>query len=145
MQLSPHFSLAELTASDEAAKFGISNQPGPEHLANLRITAYGLEVVRGLLDGKPLRITSCYRSPALNARVGGTPTSAHCLGYAADIVPGHLSLAEAARRLVGFLPFDQLIYEHKRCVHISFDPRLRCQVLTQRGAAGTPFELGINQ
>lgn len=142
MKLTPNFLLAEFTRSDTAARLQMSNEPGADHLANLRLTALGMEMVR-LIIGKPIRITSGYRAPAVNRLVGGAPTSAHALGYAADFIVPSLGLAETARRLAGRLPYDQLIYEHGRCVHISFDPRLRGEELTQRGGAGTPLEPGI--
>lgn len=144
VMLSPNFSLAEFTRSDAALKFGLDNSPTPEHLANLQMTALGMEMVRRTLGNRAILVSSAYRSPAVNAKVGGTPTSAHPMGYAVDFsVPGQ-RLYETARLLVDVLPYDQLIYEHNRCVHISFDPRLRMQALTQRGGAGTPTEPGIN-
>ena len=142
MRLTPNFLLDEFTRSDEAARRKLSNAPTPEHLANLRLTALGMEMVR-LILGKPVHITSGYRSPALNRAVGGTPTSAHPMGYAADFKVAGMRLVDVARALAGRLPYDQLIYEHGRCVHISFDPRLRGEELTQRGGAGTPLEPGI--
>lgn len=142
MKLTPNFLLAEFTRSDEAARLRLSNDPTAEHLANLRLTALGMEMVR-LIIGRPIRITSGYRAPGVNRAVGGTPTSAHALGFAADFIVPTLGLVNTARALIGRLPYDQLIYEHNRCVHISFDPRLRGEELTQRGAAGTPLVPGI--
>jgi zinc D-Ala-D-Ala carboxypeptidase len=143
VKLTPNFLLAEFTRSDAAARLQIPNEPTAEHLANLRITALGMEMVRMLLS-MPVRITSGYRSPAVNRAVGGTPASAHALGFAADFIAPKLGLAETARRLAGRLPYDQLIYEHSRCIHISFDPRLRGEELTQRGGPGTPLEAGFH-
>ena len=142
MSITPHFTLTELTRSEAAERLALSNQPGAEHLSNLRLAALGMEMVR-LIVGRPIRVTSGYRAPAVNRAVGGTPTSAHALGYAVDFIVPTLGLAETARMLVGRLPYDQLIYEHNRCVHISFDTRLRGQALTQRGGPGSPIEPGI--
>jgi zinc D-Ala-D-Ala carboxypeptidase len=142
VKLTPNFLLAEFTRSETAARLQLSNEPNAEHLANLRVAALGMEMVR-LILGKPIRVTSGYRAPAVNRAVGGTATSAHALGFAVDFIVGNLGLAAAARALVGRLPYDQLIYEHNRCVHISFDPRLRGEELTQRGGAGTRLEPGI--
>lgn len=142
MRLTPNFLLAEFTRSETATRWALDNTPTPAHLSNLRATALGMEMVR-LILGAPVFVTSAYRSPKVNVRVGGTPTSAHPMGYAVDFkVPG-MTLAQAARMLVGKLPYDQLIYEHGRCVHISFDPRLRGEEWTQRGGPGTPLEPGI--
>jgi zinc D-Ala-D-Ala carboxypeptidase len=149
VKLTPNFDLAEFTRSETALRYGIRNEPNEMHLANIRVTALGLQmvrmIVRRVLPNAVVRITSGYRSPELNRHpnVGGSPTSAHALGWAADITVEGLSLAELARLLEGALPYDQLIYEHNRCVHISFDPRLRGQALTQRGGPGTPIEAGI--
>ena len=85
MNLSPHFSLQELTASDTAAKLNINNSPPVPVLMNLSILASGLEQIRSLL-GYPVHVNSGYRCPELNKTVGGVPDSAHLSGFAADIV-----------------------------------------------------------
>lgn len=144
MKLTPNFSLSEFTRSATAKRLGIVNAPTEEHLANLRLTALGMEMVR-LRLGLPIKVTSGYRCPALNKAVGGTPTSAHAVGLACDFTAKGESAAQTAKRLKGMLPYDQLILETSRgVVHISFDPRLRMQALTQPGGPGTPIEQGIN-
>jgi len=144
-QLTPHFTLAEFTRSQTASTRGINNQPGPGHRANLVLTAFGLEQVRSIIGDKSIRVTSGYRSPALNKAVGGVPTSDHAKGYAADIsVRGMPPLAVAKAIVKSSLVFDQVILEVSRnIVHISFNPRLRGQVLTQKKGAGTPFTKGL--
>lgn len=146
-RLSPHFTLAEFTRSDTAQRLGDANAPTPAHLANLRATASGFETVRDILGG-PIIITSGYRNPRVNRAVGGTPTSDHPQGWAGDFRHPRLSLLECARRLrdaraAGRIRFDQLIYEVGRCVHVSFNPRMRGQVLTQTGGPGSPFRVGL--
>lgn len=141
--LSPSFSLAELTRSEEATRRGISNALAPEHLANLQTLALGLEMVRLVLK-RPLIITSGYRSAELNRVIGGTLTSSHLTGFAADFYCAGADMAAIGRTLVGALPFDQLIYESSRGVlHLSFDMRLRGQVFTQKGGPNTPKVKGI--
>ena len=108
MDLSPHFTLAELTRTDT----GLPNVPNAEERANLaRLAAELLEPLRAMA-GCPLRINSGYRSAAVNAKVGGVPASAHRDGRAADLRPVEGTcgeLFERARR--SGLPFDQLILE----------------------------------
>lgn len=142
MQLSPHFSLEEFIASATAARLGIDNTPSPEILERLKITAAGLEKVRVLI-GKPLAITSGYRSVALNAHVpGSSNTSAHTLGWAADfhvacLTPFDLCNAVAASSIV----FDQVIHEYRAWCHLSFDPRHRGLLTTK--FAGQPYRVGL--
>lgn len=136
MQLSPHFTLAELTDSQTATRRGIDNTPTPAVIGNLaRVTAV-LERVRALVAG-PITVSSGYRSPALNRAVGGAPASAHVLGLAADITaPGMAPkrLAQAIRD--AGIETDQLIYEGT-WVHIGLSAGApRGQVLTATFAGG---------
>lgn len=133
MQMSAHFTLAEMTVSARAQREGIDNTPGPEIMPRLKAVAGQMEKVRALLGGKPISITSGYRSPALNAATpGSAKASAHTLGWAIDFVcPAFGSPLEIAERLArSAISFDQLIHEHGVWVHISFDPRRRGQLLT---------------
>jgi len=84
MNLSPNFTLEEMTASESAARHGIDNTPANDVLMNLRRLALFLEEVRKVL-GMPLHINSAYRSPEANKIVGGKSPSQHCIGSAADI------------------------------------------------------------
>jgi len=135
--LSEHFTLEELAFSETAARHNISNRPDAETVARLRETASGLERVRALLNA-PIRVSSGYRAPAVNAMVGGASNSAHLKGWAADFTstfgdPLAVCRAIAASDLV----FDQLIYEFGAWTHLSFDPRGRRQVLTVNHAGTT--------
>jgi zinc D-Ala-D-Ala carboxypeptidase len=137
VNLSPHFSLAELTLSETAGRKGIDNNPGPEALANLRRLATVLEDVR-TLAGKPINISSGFRAPAVNNAVGGASNSAHVQGLAADInVPG-MTPAALARLIEGSsIRFDQLILEFDRWVHIGLSNTApRGQLLTIRTSTG---------
>ena len=110
--LSAHFTLEELTASETAERFNIDNTPTPEHLANLQRLAEFLEEVKKVLGGKPVMINSAYRGPAVNEKVGGSKTSQHMVGCAADLrIPG-MNPDEVCRAIIASdLPFDQLIRE----------------------------------
>lgn len=127
MNLTPHFTLAEFTVTSKP----IDNTPSQEMVATLRTTAYYLEQVRELLD-KAITINSGYRSKAVNKAVGGSPTSAHVLGYAVDFVAKDLTPLEICQVIAkSNLKFDQLIYEGT-WVHISFDPKMRREVLSAK-------------
>jgi hypothetical protein len=121
MKLSEHFTLAELTQSQTAARAGLKNDPTPEALENLKYLAGRLEAVRKLL-GKPMIVSSGYRAPRVNALVGGAANSQHMLGQAVDfIAPGYgtpFQVAQAIER--SGLKYDQLIHEFGRWIHVSF-------------------------
>ncbi len=134
MKLSRFFTLEELTASDYATRHGIANDPSPEILWALINTAARLDLVREHLD-KPVIVTSGYRSPAVNAAIGGSKTSDHMTGWAADIKsPGFGTAKDVwqAIRESGIL-FDQLILERNSWTHIGFGPRNRGEVLVYDG------------
>lgn len=122
MQLTPHFGLDELTHSATATRLGIQNAPTDSNLANLNILAGKLEMVRSIL-GRPMIISSGYRCPELNARVGGSQTSAHCQGLAADFTAPQFGIpSEICRALLAHaeeLQWDQLIFEGT-WVHLGF-------------------------
>lgn len=125
MQLTPHFSLAELTASSKARQINIDNTPPPELLPRMILLAELLERIR-LHLGAPVNVTSGYRCPPLNRAVGGVTSSDHTQGHAADIVaPGFGSATDVAASLapqVSVLGIGQLILEGvkgKQWVHVS--------------------------
>jgi len=128
--LSEHFTLEEMTASQTAVRKGIDNTPSASVVENLRRVAGTLEQIRALV-GAPVHVSSGYRSPELNAAVGGARDSAHLQGLAADIeVPG-MTPQELAKAIEGAgIQFDQLIYEGT-WVHVGLAAGpLRGQVLT---------------
>jgi hypothetical protein len=138
--LSPDFSLEELTTSQTASRRGLDNTPPSEVLEHLKNTALRMEAVRDLL-GHPVLVSSGYRSPAVNAAVGGVANSAHCQGWAVDFIcpafgdPFAICQAVAASRI----EFDQCIQEGT-WVHISFAPSMRRQCLTK---VGDGYQAGI--
>lgn len=123
--LSPHFTLAELTASSVAMRQNIDNRPPPEIVEHLKHTAEHMERVREVL-GYPITVTSGYRCLQLNRAIGSTDTSAHVKGYAVDFrCPGFGTPFEIAQKLASSPVMDtcdQLIHEFGEWVHISFDP-----------------------
>ena len=121
MSLSKYFALSELTVSESAARRGLKNVPFGKQLENLKQTAQRMDAIREGL-GKPIIVTSGYRSPEVNAAIGGSKTSAHCHGLAVDFTcPGYGSpLAVAKAILASGIEFDQLIHEYGAWVHIGF-------------------------
>ena len=144
MKLSPHFTLEEMTDSYEATRLGIDNSAPSRVMPNLRALAAGMEGVRALL-GKPIHINSGYRCAALNAAIGGSKTSAHLKGFAADFIcPAFGTPTDIVHRIqTSGVRFDQCILEGT-WVHLSFDPRMRQQYLTAHfGPSGTTYTPGI--
>jgi putative chitinase len=126
MQLTPHFSLAELTVT----KTKLDNTPSKAVTEVLRTTSFYMEKVREALGNVAITVNSGYRSPDVNKAVGGSTNSAHTHGYAVDFTAyGHTPLTIANTLAKSSLKFDQLIYENT-WVHISFDPRMRGELLT---------------
>lgn len=145
-KVTANFFLDEFLVSDTAVKFGIANTPEPKHLKSItELLAPGLEAARTALGNRAIVITSAYRNPRVNKIVGGTATSAHPQGYAADLRVAGLTHFETAKILAASkIKFDQLILEISRnIVHISFDPRLRMQVKTQAKGPGTEIVNGL--
>ena len=138
MNLSEHFTLAELCFSSTAQRLGIDNVPPSEVIDRLSRLARGLEQIRALLGGYPLHIDSGYRCPKLNAAVRGAPKSAHMDGDAADFTCAQYGTPLQIVRAVqaSGLAYDQIIQEGT-WVHVSFAPAMRGQVLTAHfGACG---------
>jgi hypothetical protein len=120
MKLTDHFSLEELTFSETALRLGLDNTPPAPVAANLKRLAEQLETVRSVLGGRPLVISSGYRSLAVNEAVGGSMTSGHLLGLAADFVCPAFGtpLAICQELVLAGVQFDQLIQEG-RWVHFA--------------------------
>lgn len=140
IKVSEHFTFAEFIASEHATRHGIDNTPPALVEARmLAVLVPGMERVRKLL-GTPIYCTSGYRSPTLNRLVGGSKTSQHVDGCAADFVSPTFgtpkAIAAHIQRFAEFVQFDQLIYEGT-WVHISFvEDNERSQVLTAHFKAG---------
>lgn len=147
MRITENFSLAELTRSDTAKRRGLNNQPNAAELENIKKTAAELEKIRAYV-GAPIVVSSCYRSEAVNRAVGGSKTSAHRYGSAADIDAVGYTSAELARKIIemrdkGRLKFDQVILEFPErgagaWVHIGFrwNSPMRGQILTAKKQGG---------
>lgn len=137
-QLSKHFTLEEFTFSQTAVRNNIDNTPTPEALDNLFKTANLMEQVRDLLGGRPITVTSGYRSPKLNRGVpNSSKKSAHTQGLACDFIcRGFGSPLEITKEIAGsIIGFDQLIYEGT-WVHIGLAEKPRREILTAKFYGG---------
>ena len=109
--LTKHFTLEELIYSSTAIVRRIYNTPSPEIIKNLTTLAISLEAIRALL-GKPIKISSGYRCPALNEAVGGAATSFHTLGLACDFKVVGMTPYEVCMALKDSgIVYDQLVCE----------------------------------
>ena len=138
MQLTNNFSLAEMVKSETALRHDMDNTPGEAEIENLkRLAEKVLQPVRDHY-GKGVKVNSGFRHPEVNAKVGGSKTSDHCKGQAADIeIPG-VANADLAKWITENLDFTQVILEFyipgipdSGWVHVSYDPaNLKKQTLT---------------
>ena len=139
--MTPHFTLAELTATSRRQ---FDNSPNEAETANLQRLAEFLEQVKEALDGKPIMINSGFRSKAVNDSVGSRDSSQHRLGCAADLrVPGMTPDAVVRAVIAAGLPFDQIIREFDAWTHVSVtntpDGTPRKQALIIDKAGTRPF------
>ena len=138
MNLTTNFSLAEMIRSDTALRLDLPNTPSQEQITNMQELAFNvLQKVRDHF-AKGVKVNSGFRHPDVNAKVGGSKTSDHCKGMAADIeIPG-VANAELAQWIVDNLNFRQVILEFytpgipdSGWVHVSYNPSdNKKQVLT---------------
>jgi zinc D-Ala-D-Ala carboxypeptidase len=135
-QLTPHFTLEEMTDSQTAARAGIHNVPhgSSQERKNLQRTAEVMERVRTILGDKVILISSGYRSPQVNAKVGGSKSSAHMSALAVDFsCPDFgtpIAICKALKPHMGELGIDQLIHEFDSWVHLGL-------------TAGTPRQMAL--
>ena len=138
MQLTNNFSLKELTVSETATRKGLDNTPNETVTANLKTLAE--TILQPLREhyGKSVKVNSGYRSPDVNASVGGSKTSDHCKGQAADIEIAGVANGDLANYIASNFKFTQIILEFytqgipdSGWVHVSYDANdLKCQTLT---------------
>lgn len=137
MQLTPNFSLEELTHTDHRE---FDNMPDGNELANLYRLADFLEQVKVVLGGKPIMINSAFRCAEVNKAVGSSDKSQHRRGCAADIrVPGMTPDEVVTAIIESGLPFDQVIREFDRWTHVSIPntedsaPRSMALIIDKQG------------
>jgi zinc D-Ala-D-Ala carboxypeptidase len=141
-KLTEHFTLEEFCDSQTAARQGIHNVPpaSSQERKNIQRTAEVMEDVRSILGHKPILISSGYRSPQVNAAVGGSKTSAHMSGLAADFTcPGYGTPIAVCKKLhphMKELGIDQLIHEYDTWVHLGLTagaPRHQALTIDSKG------------
>ena len=137
---SPNFSMDELTHSDTAARHGIDNTPNDNQKENLYKLAMEMEDVRELLNNKPIFVSSGYRCLALNELLDSKKTSSHIKGLAVDFTCRQFGTPnEIVFALINSdIPYDQVILEFDRWVHISFcedeeTPRRQALIINKEG------------
>ena len=117
MNLTEHFSLAELTHTDHRE---FDNTPNEAELKNIQRLAEFLEQVKIVLGGKPIMVNSAFRSKLVNDAVGSKDTSQHRIGCAADIRVPAMTPDEVVKAIIASdLGYDQVIREFDRWTHIS--------------------------
>ena len=117
MNLSPHFTLEELTHTDHRE---FDNTPNDAEKNNLKRLAEFLEQVKDVLGGKPIMVNSAFRCKQVNDAVGSKDSSQHRIGCAADIrVPGMTPDEVVKTVIASGIGYDQVIREFDRWTHIS--------------------------
>lgn len=137
MNLTTNFTLKEMTTTST----GFDNTPNQTQMLRLRKLALCLEEVRKAVGSRRVRVRSAFRTKEVNTKVKGSPTSSHMAGDAADIQVSGLPVDEVIRLILeAGIKFDQMIEEYHgeiSWVHISFDPRLRQQLLIYKDGVYT--------
>ena len=122
MNLSDHFTLEELTHTDHRE---LENIPNEQELANLKRLAEFLERVKTVLGGKPILVSSAFRSKAVNDSVGSKDTSQHRVGCAADLRVPSMTPNEVVKAIIASgIGYDQVIREFDRWTHISIPNKM---------------------
>ena len=127
MKLTENFALNEFIYSDTANWYGINNIPNQETISNLRLLCKNvMQPVRNYIKS-PVIITSGYRCPLLNKKVGGVPTSQHQFGMACDFITPNKDLMISFNYIKDYLEFDQLLFEKNKSgniwIHVSHKPK----------------------
>ena len=137
MNLSPNFTLEELTHTDHRE---YDNTPNDKELENLKRLAEFLEEVKAALGGRPVMVNSAFRSKQVNDAVGSKDTSQHRIGCAVDIRVPKLTPDEVVKIIIAAgLPYDQVIREFNAWTHVSIPntpdakPRNQALIIDKQG------------
>ena len=135
--LSPDFNLNEFTVSQAAERFGYNNNPNEQVISNLReLCVHVLQPLREIIR-IPILISSGYRCPSANAVIGGKYNSQHLEGKAADFLTPSCQLSATFNAIYKNLPFDQLIFEFGKWIHVSYNgDKNRKQAMSSKRVLG---------
>ena len=137
MILTKHFTLEEMIFSEYAVRNRVDNDPTLEIIDALRDTCIKVIEPLRIAIGKPIKITSGYRSKELNKLIGGSKTSQHCFGQAVDIQVQGISTEDLFQKIIELkLPYDQIIQEFDSWVHCSYRENPRGEKLTATKVKG---------
>lgn len=145
MNLTPHFTKAEFERSSTAIRLGLDNVCPETLVPNMLDVAKALELVRAHFNA-PVHVTSCFRSPKVNAAVGGSATSAHRFGHAADFEVQGVANIDVCRWVAENIPsFDQIIYEFgpSGWCHIGFGGKRKELLTATRNNNRTVYRQGL--
>jgi len=150
-KMTKNFNWSEVSRSGTADSLGINNEPNDEQKANAkRLAVKVLQPVRSYLN-KPISVTSWFRSPELNQAIGGSASSHHMQGNAADLkINGNNGDIWKAILLSG-VPFTELIIEfgtldNPEWVHVAYNGRNERKILrAERNAFGGVRYATINE
>ena len=138
-RLTKHFRLSELVKTEVRALQELNRKQAEQHLPALQALAKLLEEVRDLLGDRPIVVHSGYRCPELNSRIGGSPSSQHLKGEAADFHVVGMDLRDAfdlIRR--SSIPYGQVILEdgdgdgEPSWIHLSLGPPWRTEARSRQ-------------
>jgi uncharacterized protein YcbK (DUF882 family) len=137
MNLSPHFTLEELTHTDHRQ---FDNTPNATEMANLTRLAAFLEEVKTVLGGKPIMVNSAFRCKQVNDAVGSKDSSQHRVGTACDFRVPSMTPDQVVKAVIASgIGYDQLIREFDRWTHISVpntaggNPRRQSLIIDKAG------------
>lgn len=151
MKLSTNFTLEEMTRTEQRdmlqKNIDIATDDAKIKANLIRVATELLEPIRGLFK-KPVIVNSGFRYPELNEKIGGSKTSQHCRGEAADIVVRGYETPEKQiemiKKIMKELPdlkFGQMLQEHG-CVHVSLGTKKEIAYYSVKDKKKIPINLG---
>lgn len=131
--MSSNFTLEELVGSSFSINNNIDNTPNATQLKNIKVSVLALEYIRAYLGNYPIIVTSGFRCPELNQKIGGSKTSSHIDGQAYDIIirNGKTPKENALSIVKSDINFDQIII-YDTFIHLGLGPKKRRQIISKQ-------------